>query len=316
MKIDSPDGYGTVEWFENLFKLSDDDPWGHGFRGIEECRHELIFDLIKEHLPKGRNGKGDLRILDVGCAIGDFTKRLYDLDQGVIGMDISRTAIDKAKAKRSDIDFRVGSLPAPDLRKESFDLITCLEVLYYMDNDTQKVVLSEINHLLDKGGRAIFSATIGEKPYFKPEALIDLLSEHFGIEAVRYYYASGYYIVEKKIFRKYQQLSKLRRGLRLNCNELKGVFKNNAMGKTRVMRSVLRLATLSPSLHKVIFVFVNTLLKGISIILSWKFPAKICNYVSKKLSLGRSHAIVLVSKRLPVNRVWLKGEKASMAAFR
>jgi 2-polyprenyl-3-methyl-5-hydroxy-6-metoxy-1,4-benzoquinol methylase len=103
--------YGTFEWFENMFKLSDDDPWGNSWRGIEQHRYDLVIKLIKEHILNETKINNELKFLDIGCTTGNFTNILYKLNRNVIGIDISKTAIKKAKAKFKYIDFIVDSLP-------------------------------------------------------------------------------------------------------------------------------------------------------------------------------------------------------------
>jgi SAM-dependent methyltransferase len=73
-------------------------------------------------------------ILDVGCGKGAITHLLKKKNNRVLGVDISETAIKKAKAKFPAIDFQV--LKANDVLSlnQKFDLVVCIETLSYMEN--------------------------------------------------------------------------------------------------------------------------------------------------------------------------------------
>src|SRR3989344_1776687 len=72
-------------------------------------------------------------ILDIGCGKGTFTSMLKKNNNSVTGIDISQTAISRAKAKYPDIKFQV--MKAIDLEKlkgDKFDLVVAMEVLSYL----------------------------------------------------------------------------------------------------------------------------------------------------------------------------------------
>lgn len=75
------------------------------------------------------------RILDIGCGKGAFTHLLKTPDNYVLGIDVSPTAIAKARARYPEIDFR--TLPASRvaaLAAPRWDLVTALEVMSYLDH--------------------------------------------------------------------------------------------------------------------------------------------------------------------------------------
>lgn len=76
------------------------------------------------------------RILDAGCGKGTFTQALKKENNYVLGLDISKTAIAKAKQRCPKIDFQVMPLELliNDFPWEGFDLILSREVLSYMEN--------------------------------------------------------------------------------------------------------------------------------------------------------------------------------------
>jgi 2-polyprenyl-3-methyl-5-hydroxy-6-metoxy-1,4-benzoquinol methylase len=288
--------YGTVEWFEKYFKLSDDDPWGHNWRRIEQYRYDQVLKLIKKHTLNGTNSDNDHNILDIGCTTGDFTRRLYELNKNVIGIDISQTAIERAKSKFNYIDFRIDSLPKSSFQENTFDFITCLEVLYYMNRQTQKEFLSEMNNLLKKNGKALITSKIGGKPYFTSDELINLLSEHFEIKAVKYYGGKFYSRGEKLLFDKYQKANKIQRLLALSRNDWEKEFNTFDNLRKRIVISITCFVKEYKFLKVVTNAFLLVLKNIIKIILGWKFPAKFFHFMSEKLSLGRTHTFLVVGK--------------------
>jgi 2-polyprenyl-3-methyl-5-hydroxy-6-metoxy-1,4-benzoquinol methylase len=72
-------------------------------------------------------------IVDFGCGKGTFTHLLQKENNEVIGIDISETAIKKARAKYPKIDFRVGNSYSFEEIKD-VDLVLAIEVLSYLEN--------------------------------------------------------------------------------------------------------------------------------------------------------------------------------------
>lgn len=289
--------YGTMEWLDNLFKLSDDDPWGLSFRGTEQYRYELIIEIIKKHVLNENKTQNPFKALDIGCATGEFTTRLYELTKNLVAIDISKTAIEKAKAKCDHIDFRVGSLPKSSLEKNAFDLITCLEVLYYMDEDTQRNFLFEMNSLLRIDGIGFLTSVIGGKPYFKSKELVKLLSEHFEIKAVEYYGSRIYSKCEGILFKKYSQLNKFQNFLKLNSEELKKELRNVNNAKARMIENMINFVIKFRVSNSITCVLLKAMKKMIRLALGYKCPAKIFHFASRMLSLEPTHTFVLVAKR-------------------
>ena len=73
------------------------------------------------------------RILDIGCGKGSFTSLLKKTNNYVMGIDISETAITKAKAKYPAIDFRkFDASQLSHLVGKQFDLVVAMEILSYL----------------------------------------------------------------------------------------------------------------------------------------------------------------------------------------
>jgi len=75
------------------------------------------------------------KILDIGCGKGAVTHLLKRTNNKVRGIDISKTAIEKAKARYKDIDFKVLSVnELIETQQEQYDLVVMIESLSYMEN--------------------------------------------------------------------------------------------------------------------------------------------------------------------------------------
>lgn len=121
------------------------------------------------------------RILDIGCGKGSFTHLLKKANNEVVGMDISQTAIEKARARYRNIDFKVLSISElMSTQKEQYDLVIMIEILSYLEN------WKEVIEYVSKITRYIFislylpSNPIGFVKSF--DSLKDEVVKHFSIE--------------------------------------------------------------------------------------------------------------------------------------
>lgn len=106
---------------------------GESIEGYDSWFQEDLTKLDKQ-LSITMLGKYNFdRILDIGCGKGSFTSLLKKANNYVMGIDISETAIAKAKAKYPAIDFRKFDVSQlSDLVGEHFDLIVAMEILSYL----------------------------------------------------------------------------------------------------------------------------------------------------------------------------------------
>lgn len=79
------------------------------------------------------------RVIDIGCGTGSFTHRLKRFNTRVVGVDISASAIEKAKKNYPEVIWHTGSIvEIPELiislKWPSVDLIVVMEVLSYIEN--------------------------------------------------------------------------------------------------------------------------------------------------------------------------------------
>ena len=143
------DAPSRTEMWEAVFEKPD--PWGYTSE-YEQTKYEYTLELVPSVPPA--------RALELACAEGIFTQQLAPKVGRLIAADISVRALDRARARcaaHANIDYaRV------DLIDETFpgeqDLITCSEVLYYLDGPEElKNVANKIRDALVSGGRLIMA---------------------------------------------------------------------------------------------------------------------------------------------------------------
>lgn len=125
------------EEYLNIFKNQENHWW---FKGMEE----INFSLLNHYLKDRKN----LKILDAGCGPGVALSYLKKYGQ-VIGVDKSEEALKYAQKKGRVQKADIANLP---FKKESFDLIVCLDVLYHVWVKDYQKVLEEFGRVLKKKG--------------------------------------------------------------------------------------------------------------------------------------------------------------------
>jgi 2-polyprenyl-3-methyl-5-hydroxy-6-metoxy-1,4-benzoquinol methylase len=114
--------------------------------------HEHVLRLLETRLHDA--GRGEGRLLDLGCGNGALGGRLAQQGALVTGVDPSPAALERARGAHPALSFALpaadGRLPLPDA---SFDVVTCVHVLEHVA-DTQSV-MSEARRVLTSGGLLI-----------------------------------------------------------------------------------------------------------------------------------------------------------------
>jgi SAM-dependent methyltransferase len=95
---------------------------------------------------------GQGRLLDFGCGGGSFLERMHARGWRVTGLDVSPAAVGRV---RDGLGLRalLGSLPHPELRPGSFDVITMWHSLEHVHRPM--AVLEEAHKLLAPGGKLV-----------------------------------------------------------------------------------------------------------------------------------------------------------------
>ncbi len=106
-------------------------------------------DIVGSHIElKGK------RVLEIGCATGEFCQALARRGCFVVGVDLSHDVIELAKARYPQLDLRPGSLENAVL-DEKFDVIFAWEVIEHVTSPESFV--AEISRHLAPGGYTVLS---------------------------------------------------------------------------------------------------------------------------------------------------------------
>jgi SAM-dependent methyltransferase len=118
---------GDVAAMNRLYLLGD--PWGLDAPD-EHFRFRETVRVIQERL-----GNHFERILEIGCGEGLQTEYFAPLTSSIVGLDASKNAIKRARARNiANASFEVGDLANWTVQPgDTFDLVTACEVLYYFD---------------------------------------------------------------------------------------------------------------------------------------------------------------------------------------
>lgn len=116
--------------FEEMY-ADFDDPW-HQTERERWATDKAALVALANRL---RHTFGTTRLLEIGCGLGHFTARLQDQGFDCVGIDVSETAIEKARGTHPDPEFRVGGIEDHDLIAEIRpDAIVMCEVTWYVLN--------------------------------------------------------------------------------------------------------------------------------------------------------------------------------------
>ena len=127
---------------------------------LNPVRLRYIRDAVDGHWhgdPAERHPLSGKRVLDMGCGAGLLAEPLARLGGRVTGIDAAPENIEAARSHAVQsgltIDFRTGDAAA--VAGETFDLVTCLEVIEHVSDPTAFV--TSLAELLAPGGLLILS---------------------------------------------------------------------------------------------------------------------------------------------------------------
>lgn len=130
-----------------------------------------------EHIPRYRMVMGaaaNANVLDFGCGTGYGSSLLSRVAREVTGLDISNEAISWATKthRSSNLSFIESNDLGGGLPSNSFDIVTCFEMIEHVDHDMQRAAVKSISNLLKTDGALYistpdprFTAPYGHNPY-------------------------------------------------------------------------------------------------------------------------------------------------------
>lgn len=141
--------------------------------------------------------KKNLVILDVGCGPGLLTKELVlrSRNFSVVGIDISRVAVDMAKKnckKLSNASFFVGNVNNLSFPPNSFDVVVCKDTLHHFNDPKQ--AMKEMLRVVKKGGLLYIQDLRRDVPWY---LLKRVISRNNVMEKLIYYSTRAAYTKEE-----------------------------------------------------------------------------------------------------------------------
>jgi SAM-dependent methyltransferase len=113
--------------FEQMYQ-DYEDPWEQTTREAWASEKMVALNFIQK--------TGARKVVELGCGLGHYTKKINDLGCETLGVDISGTAIEKARAAYPQSQFAVGDI---------------LDFSIYRDFQPDVIIMAEITwYVLDK----------------------------------------------------------------------------------------------------------------------------------------------------------------------
>jgi len=122
------DGKLIGDWEELYRNVTN--PWGQSeFDHIYETRRNIAIRLCE----KMRETAGSIKVLELGCGLGDTSKQLTDLNFLTLGTDISSAAISLASKKNPNSVFKVAKFNDFELIYDfNPDIVIMAELTWYI----------------------------------------------------------------------------------------------------------------------------------------------------------------------------------------
>jgi SAM-dependent methyltransferase len=136
--------------FDSLYRTGGE-PWDYSERAVETLRHERVAGIVRALAPR--------RVLDVGCSLGQLTGHLAALPAEVHAVDLSPTAVRRARERVPAAAFGGGSATRLPFAAGSFDVVVASDGLYswHLDAAERALALGELHDALAPGGHAVLT---------------------------------------------------------------------------------------------------------------------------------------------------------------
>lgn len=143
--------------------------WGWKTK-IGKYRHNLRAQIIASHLNK------KMTILELGCYVGELTKKIAKSGANIFAVDISPKSINLAKTriKLKNVHFSVDNIEDSKFKDNFFDVVFGNGILHHTN---LKLSLPEIKRILKPSGKLIFFEPNLLNPEIFLERKVPLLRE-------------------------------------------------------------------------------------------------------------------------------------------
>ena len=128
--------------------------------------YKALYGLNSDFLNILKNETKIKDVLDFGCGIGNFTKKVINFNpKKIVAVDISEEAIKKAKNNSNlnskNIEYRVENCEDLSLNSDSFDIAYGSGILHHLNLNKS---LYELKRILKKDGKIIFIEPMATNP--------------------------------------------------------------------------------------------------------------------------------------------------------
>jgi trans-aconitate methyltransferase len=123
--------------FEEMYR-DFEDPWEQTTREKGVFEKRIALDIIRR--------EGYERVMELGCGLGEFTSQIQRASRFALGVDVSPTAIQKARLSHPNAEFIIGDVLDLDIyRHFKPDCIVFSEITWYILEklDTLKTFLHQ-----------------------------------------------------------------------------------------------------------------------------------------------------------------------------
>ena len=128
-------------------------------------KYQELLSWLIEYLP--RTGK----ILDAGCGPGFYAEQLKKFNENIICLDFTNIY----ENNESELLFCLGSISSLPIKSNSIDLIYCLTVLQYIEDDANAI--NEFYRILKPKGKLLITVPTRRSPFW----LIREMEIYFGV---------------------------------------------------------------------------------------------------------------------------------------
>lgn len=121
-------------------------------------------------------------VIDFGCGIGRVSKYVAPRVKKLIGLDISKDFVKKA---RRNVKFNNVNFYQSDKykKKEDADFLYCLMVMQHNDDINREKIINQIRDLLKKGGKCLIQFPKKESNYYEES---DFVHKFAKVEVSKY----------------------------------------------------------------------------------------------------------------------------------
>lgn len=167
--------YGR-RWHERFYR-DRADPYGCTVNPYEKHKYDRTLDLL--------GGRRYRSALEIGCSEGAFSEMVAPQCVKLLAVDISDQAVERARAKLSyhdNVSVEQATLPM-DMPLGPYDLILCLDVLYYLPKDVLIAFLPRLEAALNPGGELFALHYLGDfGQAMQGQEVHELMSARLGLE--------------------------------------------------------------------------------------------------------------------------------------